>query len=98
MLWEALQILVLAWAENRKDLEVVWKLLSQVPRSSPGVRAADNERLLTAKTQPITLHASKPGVIYHLDTTLITTNTRTGFDSLVRTPCLFQPKQTSFSA
>lgn len=26
----ALQILVLAWADNRKDLEVVWKLLSQV--------------------------------------------------------------------
>jgi hypothetical protein len=24
------QILVLAWADNRKDLEVVWKVLSQV--------------------------------------------------------------------
>lgn len=25
-----MQVLVLAWAENRKDLEVVWKLLSQL--------------------------------------------------------------------
>ena len=25
-----MQILVLAWADNRKDLEVVWKVLSQV--------------------------------------------------------------------
>ena len=31
-----LQILVLAWAENRKDLEVVWKLLSQVPDKAFG--------------------------------------------------------------
>lgn len=31
LIWRhaCLQILVLAWADNRKDLEVVWKLLSQ---------------------------------------------------------------------
>ena len=28
--YPSVQILVLAWADNRKDLEVVWKVLSQV--------------------------------------------------------------------
>lgn len=44
------QILVLAWADNRKDLEVVWKLLSQVlhhPRQD-GAAGADLRPLPSA--------------------------------------------------
>ena len=60
------QILVLAWADNRKDLEVVWKVLSQVClayRADGGrvvVVLCSRDKLVRTVHAVACMHASAP--------------------------------------
>ena len=56
----AAQYLILAWAENRKDIEVIWKQLSQVS-SSAAALTSHAQRYPFNLTKHIPSFSGRPG-------------------------------------